>query len=97
MYYTREISRLGNGKLCPGVFFVETIIIQCNWGFDIAHSKAMMMGYKSFIIEVGLYGNTMDYNYKRHSMLATNNTWLKNVWELVSYYNVSLNFDGIIS
>ncbi len=45
------------------------------------------------MIEVGLYGNTMDYNYKRHSMLATNNTWFKNVRELVSYFNVSLNFD----
>ena len=49
--------------------------IQINWGFDVAHSKAMMMGYESFMIEVGLYGNTMDYNYKRHSMLVTNNTW----------------------
>ncbi len=53
----------------------------------------MMMGYKSFIIEVGLYGNTMDYNYKRHSMLVTSNTWFKNIWELVSFYNVSLNFN----
>jgi hypothetical protein len=67
--------------------------IQCNWGFDIAHLKAMMMGYKSFMIEVGLYSNTISYVYKRHSMLVTNNTWFKNIWELVSYYNVSLNFD----
>jgi hypothetical protein len=52
-----------------------------------------MMGYKSFMIEVGLYGNTIDYNYKRHSMLVTYNTWFKNVWELVSYYNVSLNLN----
>jgi hypothetical protein len=55
--------------------------------------KAMMMGYESFMIEVGLYGNTMDYNFKRYSMLATNNTWFKNVWELVLYFNVSLNFN----
>jgi hypothetical protein len=47
--------------------------IQINWGFDVAHSKAMMMGYESFMIEVGLYGNTMDYDFKRCSMLATNN------------------------
>jgi hypothetical protein len=67
--------------------------IQSNWGFDVAHSKAMMMGYESFMIEVGLYGNTMDYDFKRYSMLATNNTWLKNVWELVLYFNVSLNFN----
>ncbi len=67
--------------------------LQCNQGFDIAHLKAMMMGYESFMIEVDLYGNTIDYNYKSHSMLATDNTWFKNVWELVSYFNVSLNFD----
>jgi hypothetical protein len=67
--------------------------LQYNWGFDVAHSKAMMTGYESFMIEVGLYGNTMDYNYKSHSMLAMDNTWFKNVWELVSYFNVSLNFD----
>jgi hypothetical protein len=45
------------------------------------------------MIEVGLHGNTMDNNYKSHSMLATDNTWFKNIWELVSYFNVSLNFD----
>jgi hypothetical protein len=67
--------------------------IQCSWGFDVVHLKAMMMVYESFMIKVGVYGNTMDYNYKRHSMLVTNNTLLKNVWVLVSYYNISLNFD----
>jgi hypothetical protein len=47
----------------------------------------------NLLFEVGLYGYAMDYNYKSHSMLATDNTWFKNVWELVSYFNVSLNFD----
>ncbi len=28
--------------------------IQCNWGFDVAHSKALMMGYEACMIEVGL-------------------------------------------
>jgi hypothetical protein len=36
-----------------------------------------MIGYESFMVEVGLYGNTMSYKYKTHSMLATNNTWYK--------------------
>ncbi len=54
----------------------------------------MMMAYESLMIEVGLYGNTMSYNYKKHSMLATNNTWFKNVWELTSYFKVQLNFDN---
>ncbi len=29
------------------------------------------------MIEVGLYGNKMDNDYKTHSMLAASNTWLK--------------------
>jgi hypothetical protein len=33
-----------------------------------------MMGYESFMIEVGLYGNTMDYDYMAYSVLATNGT-----------------------
>jgi hypothetical protein len=34
------------------------------------------------------------YEYKTHSMLATNNTWFKNVWELSHYFNIWLNFNG---
>jgi hypothetical protein len=48
----------------------------------------MMMAYESLMIEVGLYGNTMSHDYKKHSMLVTNNTWFKNVWELTSYFKV---------
>ena len=67
--------------------------LQCNWRFDSVHLKSMMMAYESLMIEVGLYGNTMSYDYKKHSMLVTNNTWFKNVWELTSYFKVRLNFD----
>ena len=67
--------------------------LQCNWRFDSVHSKSMMMAYESLMIEVGLYGNTMSHDYKKHSMLVTNNTWFKNVWELTSYFKVRLNFD----
>ncbi len=35
----------------------------------------------------------MDYDYKNHSMLATSNTWFKNIWELVSYFNIWLHFN----
>jgi hypothetical protein len=49
------------------------------------------MEYKSFMIEVGLHGNTMDYDYKTHSMLATSNTWFKSIWELVWYFNIGLH------
>jgi hypothetical protein len=48
--------------------------LQCIWEFAAAHSTAMMMGYKSFMVKVGLNGNSVSYNYKRSSMLATSNT-----------------------
>ncbi len=66
--------------------------LQCNWGFSAPQSNALMIGYESFINEVGLYDNTVDYEYKTHSILATDNTWFKNVWELVSYFNVRFHF-----
>jgi hypothetical protein len=46
------------------------------------------------MVEVGLYGNTMGYECKMHSLLATGNTWFKNVWESVSYFKVCLYFNA---
>jgi hypothetical protein len=66
--------------------------IQQAWGFESVDSKALMMGYESFLVEVGLYGCIMDYDYKTYAILATNHTWFKNVWELVSFFNISLAF-----
>ncbi len=51
-----------------------------------------MMGYKSFMVEIGLYGNIMDHDYKAYSILAKNYTWYKNVWKLVHYFNIRLAF-----
>ncbi len=68
--------------------------LQFNWGFESPHSSTLMMAYKSFMIEVGLYGNTMDYDYKTHSMLATSDSWFKNIWELVWYFNVRMHFSA---
>jgi hypothetical protein len=52
-------------------------LIQCIWGFDDAASCSMLMGYESFLMEIGMYGNTLAYDYTRFSGLATNNTWFK--------------------
>jgi hypothetical protein len=71
----------------------KLLYLQCNWGFGAPHSNALMIGYESFIIEVGLYGDTMGYEYKSHSFIVTDNTWFKNVWELVSYFNIHLHFN----
>jgi hypothetical protein len=51
-----------------------------------------MMGYESFMVKIGLYGNNMDHDYKAYSILATNYTWYKNVLELVHYFNIRLTF-----
>ncbi len=71
---------------------LKLAFIQQTWGFDGVNSKALMMGYKSFMVEVGLHGSTMDYDYKANATLATNHTWYKNVWELVRFFNISLAF-----
>jgi hypothetical protein len=68
--------------------------LQCNWGFEASHSNALMIGYESFMVEVGLYGNTMGYEYKTHSLLAMSNTWFRKKWELVSYFKVRLYFNA---
>jgi hypothetical protein len=49
------------------------------------------MAYESFMIEVDLYGNTMDYDYNTHSMLATSIAWFKNIWEIVWYFDVRIH------
>ena len=53
-----------------------------------------MMGDESFMVEIGLYGNTMDHDYKIYYTLVMNDTWYKNVWELVSYFKIRLAFQS---
>jgi hypothetical protein len=52
----------------------------------------MLMGYKSFLMDIGTYGNTLGYNYNWYSGLATDNTCFKNVWELLHDFNVGATF-----
>jgi hypothetical protein len=68
--------------------------IQRTWGFTDVDSRSLMMGYESFMIKIGVYGNTMDYDYKAYSILATNGTSFKNVWELVHYFKIRLAFQS---
>ena len=67
-------------------------LIQCIWGFNDATSCSMLMGYESFLMEIGMYGHTLAYDYTRFSELATNNTWFKNVWELMYDFRVKAAF-----
>jgi hypothetical protein len=76
------------------VSFSSKLTFFTTWGFANVGSRALMMGYESFMVEVGLYGNTMDHDYKAYSTLVTNNTWYKNVWELIHYFNIRLVFQS---
>jgi len=46
------------------------------------------------MVEVGVYGNTMDHDYKKYSTLATNGTRYKNVWGLVNFFKIRLAFQS---
>jgi hypothetical protein len=39
----------------------------------------MLMGYESFLMDIGMYGNALGYNYNWYSGLMMDNTWFKNV------------------
>jgi hypothetical protein len=54
-------------------------LIQCNWGFNDTASKGLFMGYKSFFMNVEMYSNTLDLDYKSYSGLAVDGTWFKNL------------------
>jgi hypothetical protein len=68
--------------------------VQQTWGLADVDSRALMMGYESFMVKVGLYRNTMDHDYKAYLTLVTNNTWYKNILELVHYFNIRLVFQS---
>jgi hypothetical protein len=69
-------------------------LIQCIWGFINVASKSLIMGYESFFMNVGMYGNTLDLDYKSFFGLAVDGTLFKNLWELLHEFNVSATFSS---
>ena len=67
-------------------------LLQCIWGFKDAASMSLRMGYESFVMDIGMYGNALTLNYDKFSGLATNDTWFKNLWELLQEFKVSATF-----
>jgi hypothetical protein len=53
------------------------------------------MGYESFLMEIGLYGNPLGHDYTRFSALATDGAWFKNVWELLNDFHITAEFGGV--
>jgi hypothetical protein len=65
-----------------------------NWGLTgQAHSDALAMAYENFIVEVGLYGSPLQWNFDYYGILSTDATWFKNLWQLISLFGVDISFD----
>jgi hypothetical protein len=50
-------------------------LIQCIWGFKDAALMPLLMGYESFVMDIGMYSNAFSLDYNCFSSLATNGTW----------------------
>jgi hypothetical protein len=64
-------------------------LLQCIWGFRDATSLSLLIGYESFLMDIGMYGNPFDLNYTHFSLLATAGTWFKNLWELLTDFDAT--------
>jgi hypothetical protein len=69
-------------------------LIQCIWGFKDVALIALWMGCKTFIMDIWMYGNLFSLNYKLYSILTTNGTWFKNVWELLQEFKIIATFSA---
>ena len=89
----------GLGLPCfPLVALAKKIsFLQENWGnTGVAQSDALSLAYDDFIMEVGLYGNPLSWEYINYGQLATQATWFSNLWQLCHTYQatVSINKSG---
>ncbi len=89
----------GLGLPCfPLVALAKKIsFLQENWGnTGVAQSDALSLAYDDFIMEVGLYGDPLSWEYINYGQLATQATWFSNLWQLCHTYQatVSINKSG---
>jgi hypothetical protein len=64
-----------------------------NWGFHSqVPSDALAMAYENLLVEVGLYGIPLDWNYEDYGHLSTEATWFHNLWNLTHLLNTTLTF-----
>jgi hypothetical protein len=72
---------------------VKLSFLLSNWGFmGQAHSKALAMAYDDFLLEVGLYGSPLQWQYEEYGTLLTDATWFHNLWQLVSLCGAEVCF-----
>ena len=52
------------------------------------------MGYESFLMEIGLYGNPLGHDYTRFFALTMDGAWFKNVWEWLKIFMSLQSLEG---
>ena len=50
----------------------------------------MHQAYESFVIEVGVYGNTLSLPFADYGTLSTKNTWFRSLWESSRHFDVKI-------
>ena len=48
----------------------------------------LQWAYENFVLKVGLYGDPFNWDYERFNSLATEGTWMKNLWQLCQLLGV---------
>ncbi len=72
---------------------MEKVLFLSNWGFHgQALSDALAMAHDNFLIEMGLYGSSLQWDHVEVGHLATDATWFQNLWHLVHTFDVEVVF-----
>ncbi len=79
------VSGTWDAKFPTGCFGGQAVISSWYLGFyGQAHSDALAMAYENFLMEIGLYGSQLEWNFDVYGHMATEATWFQNLWHYTS-------------
>jgi hypothetical protein len=88
-----QYQGLGMPNMPLLALLVKLSFLLNNWGLTgQAHSKALAIAYDNFLLEIGMYGSPLQWQYDKYGTLLTNATWFHNLWQLVSLYGMEVCF-----
>ena len=84
---------LGLPNFVVVAFAKKVFYVQCHWGAIDAPGYMLQWAYENVVVEVGLYGDPFDWDYECFNSLATEGTWVKNLWQLSQLLGVKIELD----
>ena len=84
---------LGLPNFVVVAFAKKIFYVQCHWGATDAPRYMLQWAYENFVVEVDLYGDPFDWDCERFNSLATEGTWMKNLWQLCQLLRVQSELD----